>query len=383
MPALALLAGCSGHTTGASDIKLQPGGTYSAKLNAVGSCDHGSPTTPCTAYTRWRKVGTSAWTNGPTVTVPTKLSNVQRSQTATGLAPNTQYEYQVCGKEFAVKSVVCIGPDPTDTKSTQKFTTGGGSTAAGGKATKKRHAHASPGSRTAAPKLTNGGSSSSGGGGGGTSPLVPIAIAVGAGVLILGGTWWASRRLLWSRKDDPSVAAPWEASNVQRPQTATGHVTSTETPATEKLATEPTNAPPQESSGGERGTGTAPQSEYVPVAASSPQSTTTGLPERMTSLTGDFQIDLPVPDTLVACAEAIDGLGWDIETVEINRIVSYAKTGTPHPPKIEVVLNESEEGTDVRIIGTDSEAGPLPQDALIAELSRVRGAIQSSLEKAP
>jgi len=32
------------------------------------------------------------------------------------------------------------------------------------------------------------------GNGGGTSPLVPIAIALGAGGLVIGGTWWAARR---------------------------------------------------------------------------------------------------------------------------------------------------------------------------------------------
>jgi energy-coupling factor transport system substrate-specific component len=32
------------------------------------------------------------------------------------------------------------------------------------------------------------------GGGGGTSPLVPIAIALGAGGLVVGGAWWAARR---------------------------------------------------------------------------------------------------------------------------------------------------------------------------------------------
>jgi energy-coupling factor transport system substrate-specific component len=35
-----------------------------------------------------------------------------------------------------------------------------------------------------------------GDGGGGTSPLVPIAIALGAGGLVLGGTWWVNRRFV-------------------------------------------------------------------------------------------------------------------------------------------------------------------------------------------
>jgi hypothetical protein len=162
LSALAVFAGCSGRTTGASDIKRQPDGTYSAKLNVVGSCDEGSPSTPCTAYTQWRKVGTSAWTKGPTVTVPKKVKDVHRSQTATGLANNTTYEYQLCGKEFTGKSVNCLGPGQGE--STDQFVIGRGSTV---------------------------------GGGGDGSALVPILIAVAAGVLILGGLRWASRRFSW------------------------------------------------------------------------------------------------------------------------------------------------------------------------------------------
>jgi hypothetical protein len=35
------------------------------------------------------------------------------------------------------------------------------------------------------------------GGDGGSSPVVPIAIAVAAGALVLGGTWLAAKRFLW------------------------------------------------------------------------------------------------------------------------------------------------------------------------------------------
>jgi hypothetical protein len=214
--ALAVFSGCSGHTTGASDITLQPDGTYSAKLNVVGSCDKGSPSTPCTAYTQWRKVGTSAWTKGPTVTVPKKVKDVHRSQTATGLAPNTTYEYQVCGKEFGDQTVKCVGPNVPG--STDKFATGGGSTAGGNTTTrsgakepgatkpqtkKGQHTTSPPGSgsgtQAVASQPTNGVShaSSDDGGGGGTSPLVPIAIGVGTAGAVIGGTWLAGRRFLW------------------------------------------------------------------------------------------------------------------------------------------------------------------------------------------
>ena len=157
---LAMLSGC-GHTTGATNIKRQPDGTFSAKLNVVGSCKKGSPATPCTFFTQWRKVGTDTWTKGPTVTISKKVTDQHTSQTATGLANNTTYEYQLCGTEGPGKNVQCGGPGKGE--STDEFVIGRGST----------------------------------GGGGGGSSAVPIGIAVAAGILILGGVWWASRRFGW------------------------------------------------------------------------------------------------------------------------------------------------------------------------------------------
>jgi hypothetical protein len=156
--AAAVLAGCQGHTTGATDIKRQPDGTFSAKLNVVGTCEHGSPTTPCIAYTQWRKVGTTAWSKGPTVTVKKTVTDQPGSQVATGLANNTTYEYQLCGKEFVDKNTGCIGPNKDE--ATDQFDIGSGSASAGG----------------------------------GSSPAVPILIGVAVAALLVGGGWWGWRR---------------------------------------------------------------------------------------------------------------------------------------------------------------------------------------------
>jgi sortase (surface protein transpeptidase) len=100
----------------------------------------------------------------------------------------------------------------------------------------------------------------------------------------------------------------------------------------------------------------------------------------MTSLAGEFHTDLSPPDTLAACAEAIHGLGWQLKAVEGKRIVSY--TDSERPPMIEVALSDPGEGTDLRIIGSDTEASPLNTEELVAELNRARDAIQEMVEEA-
>ena len=116
--AMALLAGCSGWTTGATNIT-----SNSARLKAVGSCGGGD----CSAFIRWRQSGTNTWTNGTTITHIGKVSSLPWSWTATGLAAGKQYEYQECGKESSFgQQFVCVGPNgQTDT--TSKFVTAGGS----------------------------------------------------------------------------------------------------------------------------------------------------------------------------------------------------------------------------------------------------------------
>ena len=93
-PALACAAaavvaiGCTGRTTGATHVTDR-----TAKLNAVGSCD-----TQCQAYLRWRKAGTSAWTNGPVINVG-RVTDAPFAADPEDLTPDTPYEYQACGKE--------------------------------------------------------------------------------------------------------------------------------------------------------------------------------------------------------------------------------------------------------------------------------------------
>jgi hypothetical protein len=112
-----VLAGCSGRTTGATNVAQQSDGTYSARLNARGSCDQS-----CSAFIRWRRVGTATWTNGPTINDIPQVTDVPWYQDATGLSQRAQYEYQACGKEASWSSYVCVGP--SGSSSTERFATG-------------------------------------------------------------------------------------------------------------------------------------------------------------------------------------------------------------------------------------------------------------------
>jgi outer membrane protein assembly factor BamB len=119
---VALLAGCSGRTTGATDIGAVISRTefYAfAKLNAVGSCDQ-----HCTFFMRWRRSGTTAWTNGGQHSVGA-IGRTAWHENVTGLDVFESYEYQACGKEDSYNSVVCVGPNGKP-GTTQKFATGNG-----------------------------------------------------------------------------------------------------------------------------------------------------------------------------------------------------------------------------------------------------------------
>jgi hypothetical protein len=100
-----LLAGCSAHTTGATNVA----GTF-ATLNASGDCSGSSD--PCSWYWRWGHHGAGypsrSATYGP---VPVGWSG-SASYTATGLDPATAYDFQLCGWAGS-QTPTCVGPDGT------------------------------------------------------------------------------------------------------------------------------------------------------------------------------------------------------------------------------------------------------------------------------
>jgi hypothetical protein len=117
-----LVAGCSGFTTGATNIAKQSDGSYSAQLNFVGSCGSGEH---CSWYAQYRLVGSGTWTHVPATAhgpVAGPISKVSLSEKATGLTAGAQYEYQVCGNFQPGQRFICVGPDESP-NTTTKFTT--------------------------------------------------------------------------------------------------------------------------------------------------------------------------------------------------------------------------------------------------------------------
>jgi hypothetical protein len=102
----------------------------------------------------------------------------------------------------------------------------------------------------------------------------------------------------------------------------------------------------------------------------------------MTSLSGEFQTDLPIHDAIVPCTEAVNSLAWRIETVEADRVVAYTDREPEKRAKVEVDLAKADGGTDIRITGSDSEANPVGRDGLIPELNKARDAIEDYLKRA-
>jgi glucose/arabinose dehydrogenase len=74
---------------------------------------------------RWRRAGTTAWTNGPPFDVPNPVTDASWSQDATGLSGGADYEYQACGKEASDSAYACAGPDGTGNTVGTFRTTGG------------------------------------------------------------------------------------------------------------------------------------------------------------------------------------------------------------------------------------------------------------------
>jgi sortase A len=93
-----------------------------------------------------------------------------------------------------------------------------------------------------------------------------------------------------------------------------------------------------------------------------------------TWVAGEFSVPLDVLDALEASADAIDGLGWSVQSVELNRVI--ARTAEPQrspPTQVSLTLREDgETQTIIRVAGTN---GRNSSAQIESELNSLREAI--------
>src|SRR6185312_13535363 len=97
-----------------------------------------------------------------------------------------------------------------------------------------------------------------------------------------------------------------------------------------------------------------------------------------TWVAGEFSVPLDVLDALEASADAIDGLGWSVQSVELNRVI--ARTAEPQrspPTQVTLTLREDDESqTIIRVAGTN---GHNPAAQIENELHSLKEAIDEQV----
>jgi len=99
----------------------------------------------------------------------------------------------------------------------------------------------------------------------------------------------------------------------------------------------------------------------------------------MARLGGKLRLNLSPPDALVACVDAIDRMGWHVDSVESHRVVSKVEY-SDRSLSIEVRLRESAQGgTLLRVIGTGSESD---RESIRSAMFELREAVGGSAKNA-
>ena len=98
----------------------------------------------------------------------------------------------------------------------------------------------------------------------------------------------------------------------------------------------------------------------------------------MSKLSDQFSLGLPLEDASWACKEAVTNIGWNVGSLEENRIVPKVGVGiSRNPSKVEILL-EPEGGSSARIVlnGQITGFGPIQKRHLMGEINRLRNAIE-------
>lgn len=104
----------------------------------------------------------------------------------------------------------------------------------------------------------------------------------------------------------------------------------------------------------------------------------------MSRLSDEFVLKLALEDASFACREAVMSVGWNLDVVELARIVPKIGTGlTRNPSRIEILLSPADEtGTTVRLDGSIRGMGPVQKGHLRGEMNRLRNAIEVTAHRA-
>jgi len=104
----------------------------------------------------------------------------------------------------------------------------------------------------------------------------------------------------------------------------------------------------------------------------------------VSKLSDEFSVNLRLDQASSACREAIESIGWKIESAEPTRIVTKVGFGlTRNPSKIEVLVNDlGPAEASVRLNGKIFGMGPVQKSHLTKEMERLRNAIESSARQA-
>lgn len=101
----------------------------------------------------------------------------------------------------------------------------------------------------------------------------------------------------------------------------------------------------------------------------------------MAGLAGEFQTDLQPPDVLAICVEALDAIGWEVDSVTERRIEAVANGAGKSAADVRIDLREADEGTEFRIAGVD-RGDELAEEDLADLLDRAEAAIGERIERA-
>ena len=100
----------------------------------------------------------------------------------------------------------------------------------------------------------------------------------------------------------------------------------------------------------------------------------------MSKVSDEFQLQTTVDAASEAVQRAVTKLDWKVKesTPPARTVVGIKMSAFSWPGKVEVLLSEAGEGTNVTMNGSIGGVGPVQKKHLTKQMEELRGAIQSS-----